>query len=143
MLADISFATSLRIAKQEDDVKHQFNYFRYNINTDTDRKMLDKKLLPVFQWYTGTLLYTSCLDYLHNGYTKSGVYMINIPITTTELNVYCDQNTDGGGWLVFQRRKDRSVDFCQNWSECKKGFSEIKGEFWLGNDNLNLLTRNN
>ena len=48
MLADISFATSLRIAKQEDDVKHQFNYFRYNINTDKNRKMLDKKLSPVF-----------------------------------------------------------------------------------------------
>ena len=29
MLADISFATSLRLAKHEDDMKHLFNYFRY------------------------------------------------------------------------------------------------------------------
>ena len=69
--------------------------------------------------------------------------MIYIPNTTTELNVYCDQDTDGGGWLVFQRRKDGSVDFYQDWSQYKKGFGEITGEFWLGNDNLNLLTRNN
>ena len=37
MLADISFTTSLRIAKHEDDMKHLFNYFRYNTNTDTKR----------------------------------------------------------------------------------------------------------
>ena len=143
MLTDISFATSLRLAKHENDMKRLFNYFRSNINTDVDRETLDIKLSPVFQWYTGTTgFYTSCLDYLNNGYTKSGVYMIYIPSTKSELNVYCDQDTDGGGWLVFQRRKDGSVDFYQNWSEYKKGFGEITGEFWLGNDNLNLLTRN-
>ena len=38
MLTDISFATSLRLAKHEDDMKHMFNYFRYNINTDTGQK---------------------------------------------------------------------------------------------------------
>lgn len=146
MLADISFATSLRLAKHEDDMKHLFYYFRNNIETDTDRETLGKKLSPVFQWYTGTAgsaLYTSCLDYRNNGYTKSGVYMIYIPNTTTELNVYCDQVTDGGGWLVFQRRQDGSVDFYQNWAPYKEGFGDITGEFWLGNDNLNLLTANN
>ena len=143
MLADISFATSLRLAKHENDMRYMRDYFRENIKTDADKITLDKKLSPVFKWYTGSILYTSCLDYLHAGYTKSGVYMISVPDTTTELNVFCDQDTDGGGWLVFQRRQDGSVDFYQNWAPYKQGFGDITGEFWLGNDHLSLLTRNN
>ena len=67
--------------------------------------------------------------------------MIFIPHTTIELNVYCDQETDDGGWLVFQRRQDGSENFFRDWATYKKGFGKISSEFWLGNDNLNLLTR--
>lgn len=144
MLADISFATSLRLAKHEDDMRQMLIYFGDSIKTDTDRATLITKLSPVFQWYTGSMVsqhFMSCLDYLRAGYTKSGVYMIYIPNTTTELNVYCDQVTDGGGWLVFQRRQDGSVDFYQNWATYKEGFGDITGEFWLGNGKLHLLTR--
>ena len=56
------------------------------------------------------------------------------------LQVYCDQVTDGGGWIVFQRREDGSVDFFRGWADYKAGFGDIEGEFWLGNNNLNYLT---
>ena len=55
------------------------------------------------------------------------------------LQVYCDQQTDGGGWIVFQRRQDGSVDFFRDWAEYKQGFGSLDGEFWLGNEKLYRL----
>nr|XP_012596524.2 tenascin-X isoform X1 [Microcebus murinus]XP_012596525.2 tenascin-X isoform X1 [Microcebus murinus]XP_012596527.2 tenascin-X isoform X1 [Microcebus murinus] len=57
------------------------------------------------------------------------------------LNVFCDMETDGGGWLVFQRRVDGQTDFWRDWEEYAHGFGNISGEFWLGNEALHSLTK--
>ncbi|KAL4676415.1 hypothetical protein H8959_010560 [Pygathrix nigripes] len=57
------------------------------------------------------------------------------------LNVFCDMETDGGGWLVFQRRMDGQTDFWRDWEDYAHGFGNISGEFWLGNEALHRLTQ--
>lgn len=82
---------------------------------------------------------TSCKDWKEHGFNQDGVYFLSIANHNT-LPVYCDQTTAGGGWTVFQRRQDGSVDFYRNWNEYKIGFGSLSGEFWLGNEVIHTLT---
>ncbi|XP_059175170.1 angiopoietin-related protein 7-like isoform X1 [Physella acuta] len=54
----------------------------------------------------------------------------------------CDTKTDGGGWIVIQRRVKGDVNFKRNWSDYKNGFGSLDGDYWLGNDWISNLTQN-
>ncbi|KAF8777158.1 Techylectin-5A like protein [Argiope bruennichi] len=87
-----------------------------------------------------------CAEVLENGNAKSGVYTIwprSRLAECSSIEVFCDMVTDGGGWIVIQRRCQYGNGedyFVKNWNEYKNGFGNIKKEFWLGNDNIHSLT---
>ena len=81
----------------------------------------------------------NCLDYYQNGSKTDSVYWV-YPDDEEPFQVLCDMTTNGGGWTTFQRRMDGSVDFYVDWESYKRGFGNLEGEFWLGNDYLHRLT---
>ncbi|KAF0293998.1 Fibrinogen C domain-containing protein 1-A [Amphibalanus amphitrite] len=75
--------------------------------------------------------------------SPSGVYTLHPGWgRRSPVEAFCDMETDGGGWTVFQRREDilPREDFYRNWAEYKDGFGDLTGEFWMGLEKLWLLT---
>ena len=54
---------------------------------------------------------------------------------------YCDTLTNGGGWLVLQRRTNGSENFHRNWNDYEMGFGSLAGELWYGLRALHCLTQ--
>ncbi|XP_060125902.1 tenascin-X isoform X4 [Zootoca vivipara] len=93
---------------------------------------------------TGHLRYPfprDCAEESQNGPGTSRVRTIYLGGNQDRpLQVYCDMETDGGGWIVFQRRMNGETNFWRNWQEYATGFGNLTREFWLGNDALHQLT---
>uniref|UniRef100_A0AAY5KCN9 Fibrinogen-like protein 1 n=2 Tax=Esox lucius TaxID=8010 RepID=A0AAY5KCN9_ESOLU len=85
--------------------------------------------------------YKDCSEIFKDGNTATGLYMVRPDQSPNSFMVFCDMS-DGGGWTVFQRRRDGTESFDRAWVEYKHGFGDSlsDGEFWLGNDPLHYLT---
>lgn len=73
------------------------------------------------------------------GVNISGIYPLRLP-NRNILNVWCDMDTEYGGWTVIQRRMDGSVNFTRGWEDYAFGFGNANSEYWLGNDNIFWIT---
>ncbi|KAF4091169.1 hypothetical protein AMELA_G00034060 [Ameiurus melas] len=80
-----------------------------------------------------------CSDFIMR--YPSGIY--NVTPTGSgnrTFPVFCDMKSSGGGWTLIQHRFDGSISFSRTWNEYKRGFGNLTGEFWLGNDKIHWLT---
>ena len=94
------------------------------------------------------LVHISCV--LHNQLYDCSTSLVSGQYTISpsnralgEFKVYCDMDTTPGGWTLFQRKFDGSVNFDRNWAEYEDGFGSLEGEFWLGLKKLHILTSHN
>ncbi|XP_070701398.1 tenascin-N [Pempheris klunzingeri] len=82
-----------------------------------------------------------CVQIMKNGHKTSGVFTVYINSDRSKpIEVYCDMDTDGGGWLVLQRRNIGRLDFMKRWRQYIAGFGNMTEEFWLGLDKIYELT---
>ncbi|XP_056001687.1 fibrinogen C domain-containing protein 1-B-like [Ostrea edulis] len=119
------------------DARLQDSYSKLQYGHRLDRKMIDSfvnfSILDCAEELEN--FPKDCQDILWAGNTESKVYII-YPLGSGDLEVFCDQHTDGGGWTVIQRRMDGTVDFLREWNDYKYGFGNKTGEYWLGNHGI-------
>ncbi|XP_053472330.1 microfibril-associated glycoprotein 4 isoform X2 [Ictalurus furcatus] len=81
-----------------------------------------------------------------NATVPSGVYTIYPAGPNKPVKVYCDMGCletgghDDGKWTVIQRRIDGNLSFYRPWEHYKNGFGNANGEYWLGLQNIFLMT---
>ncbi|XP_021143081.2 tenascin isoform X3 [Columba livia] len=116
---------------------------QYTVKLQALSGSLRSKVIQTVFTTTG-LLYPypkDCSQALLNGETTSGLYTIYVNGDKTQpLQVFCDMNEDGGGWIVFLRRQNGREDFYRNWKAYVAGFGDPKDEFWIGLENLHKIT---
>lgn len=87
----------------------------------------------------GTSGARDCTELRRQGHSQSGVYTIH-PYFGRHFQVFCDMDSDGGGWTVLQMRNSGYLNFERSWEDYASGLGSPFAEQWLGLETLHILT---
>ncbi|XP_065372525.1 ficolin-1-like [Calliphora vicina] len=133
------------------DIKSSIDLWNSRYNDLWELKSISEKDSPVFDIRFDALplkcqnqsIPKSCAEATACTH-RSGIYKIRLEKYSNDaFLVECDVKTDGGDWILIQRRQDGSVNFYRDWAEYQNGFGKIDGEFFIGLDKLHALTNHN
>lgn len=119
-------------------LQDQGKALRQQVNSDTSSIRDLRDLVKTYMFYCHA---KNCMSF---GSSSSSVLVIDVQGsngTPKPVKVLCNARIAGPGWTVVQRRFNGSVDFNRNWIEYQNGFGSVEGEFFLGLENLYLLTK--
>ncbi|KAI8747769.1 BgiBFREP18.1 [Biomphalaria glabrata] len=116
-------------------LKEDFNAFQQSMNTFREKlEVISANVSQIERERTEDKEIASCRE------VKTREERVVVTLASG-LKVMCDTETDGGGWIIFQRRTYGIVDFYRSWQEYRDGFGDINiGEFYLGNEHIYNLT---
>lgn len=85
--------------------------------------------------------WADCYEALLADQKSSGIYLLKPSNSNQIMQAWCDQENNGGGWTMIQRRQDGSTNFFKTWHNYKHGFGNLDNEYWLGLENIYWLTK--
>ncbi|RUS79449.1 hypothetical protein EGW08_012790 [Elysia chlorotica] len=104
-------------------------------------EQMDSKMSTDLRSLTDVIVPGECkkgvVPYITSQYVR---YSDTYPKNSLNVSFLCDTFTDGGGWIVIQRRATGNTDFNRKWAEYKHGFGSFADDFWLGNDKIHAIT---
>ncbi|GFO38481.1 ficolin-1 [Plakobranchus ocellatus] len=83
---------------------------------------------------------TTCERGMGDDVTKNYPRYVIMSHDGPKRQILCDTHTDGGGWIVFQKRATGDMDFYRDWTSYREGFGSLTEDFWMGNEALYNLT---
>ncbi|XP_062585416.1 microfibril-associated glycoprotein 4-like isoform X1 [Saccostrea cucullata] len=129
----------LKNLRLEETLNESLEDFNQDQNKTSTRL---QSIPPLPQSKMSCFLPFDCYDIYNCGERKTGVYEIYPISRFISTPVLCDMESKGGGWTVIQRRNRESpyVNFNAAWDEYKRGFGDVPGMYWLGNEVIHQLT---
>ncbi|XP_046556010.1 fibrinogen-like protein 1 [Haliotis rubra] len=79
-----------------------------------------------------------CSDGMAYYYGQKGEFIIQPNLSPQPFIVYCEM--DFGGRTAILKQKTGNENFNRPWDDYKKGFGNVSGDHWLGNDYIHYIS---